>query len=148
MNIKINSIKFNRSLVDGPGVRTVVFLQGCNFKCKGCHNQSTWDVNGGDVYKVKDLATLLKKQSKNRKITISGGEPLLQKEAVKELIDQLEGFDIVLYTSYLIENVPKDILEKIKYIKTGQFVQEKLTTTIAYVGSSNQEFREVEHGKI
>ena len=48
MIVYINSIKFNRSLVDGPGVRTVVFFQGCDLHCKGCQNPSTWDIKAGE----------------------------------------------------------------------------------------------------
>ena len=81
----INAIKFNRSLVDGPGVRTVVFFQGCDLHCPGCQNPSTWDITKGTEVSTEELATLLKKESVNRKVTFSGGEPLMQKEALVEL---------------------------------------------------------------
>ena len=137
----INSIKFNRSLVDGPGVRTVVFFQGCDIRCKGCQNNSTWDMLQGTQMTTEELAKILRLKVLNKKITISGGEPLLQSEALLELVKKLKDFDIAVYTGHKLEEVPKELLENIKYIKTGSFIEEKKTTVIPYVGSSNQEFR-------
>ena len=76
-------------LVDGPGVRYVAFLQGCNMRCKYCHNPDTWDKNAGDELTAKQLfdkAYRYKNYWKNNGgITISGGEPLLQIEFVTEV---------------------------------------------------------------
>jgi anaerobic ribonucleoside-triphosphate reductase activating protein len=141
--IFLNSIKFNRSLVDGPGVRTIVFFQGCDLRCKGCHNKSAWDITKGTEVSVDDLVTLLKREVINKKVTISGGEPLMQKEGLVELAKKLNGFDIAVYTGHEISDVPKELLDNIKYIKTGSFKEELKTTTKPYVGSTNQEFRRV-----
>lgn len=148
MLVYINSIRFNRSLVDGPGVRTVLFFQGCDIHCKGCQNPSSWDIKNGISYDVEELADLLKQKVINKKLTLSGGEPLLQKNAVVELIDKLPDFDIVLYTGHDLDEVPKDILRKINYIKTGAFVEELKTSTTPYVGSTNQTFMKVNHAKM
>ena len=141
MTVYINSIKFNRSLVDGPGVRTVVFFQGCDIHCEGCQNKSTWETEKGEKMEVGELAEILKKNCRNKKITVSGGEPLLQADALIELIKKLKDFDIAVYTGHSLEEVPKEILEGVRYIKTGRFIKEKRTTVIPYVGSSNQQFR-------
>ena len=143
--IYLNAIRFNRSLVDGPGVRTVVFFQGCDLRCPGCQNRSTWDVSKGTEAETSELAALLKKESFNRKVTFSGGEPLMQKEALIELCGMLRDFDIAVYTGHPIEDVPEELLQKIKYIKTGPFIKELRTTVKSYVGSENQEFRRVDH---
>lgn len=143
MKVKLNSILYNRSLVDGPGVRTVIYFQGCDMHCKGCHNKATWDISKGIEYDTKDLAYELKANCVNKKITISGGEPLLQLDALIELLDLLSDFNICLYTGREIESVPTFILDKINYLKTGPFVQELTTTTAPYVGSSNQTFRRI-----
>ena len=117
MLMRINSIRYNNSVVDGPGIRTVLFMQGCDLHCKGCQNQSTWDVNKGKEIEVNDLVDGLNKKVFNKKITISGGEPLMQKEALIELVSQLNdlGFDIVLYTGHQKEDVPSILMKKIKY---------------------------------
>ena len=145
MLMRINSIRYNNSVVDGPGIRTVLFMQGCDLHCKGCQNQSTWDINEGKEIEVNDLADELNKKVFNKKITISGGEPLMQKEALVELVSQLNdlGFDIVLYTGHQKEDVPSILMKKIKYLKTGSFIQELKTTIDPFVGSKNQVFEEI-----
>lgn len=143
MKIVINSIRYDNSLVDGPGIRTDLFLQGCDIQCPGCQNQSTWNIKDGIEIEIKDLVKELKKNMRNNKITITGGEPLYQREALIELINQLYGFDIALYTGHQENDVPDSIKSKIKYLKCGPFIERLKTTIKPFVGSSNQEFKEV-----
>lgn len=85
---KIHSIQ-SLGTVDGPGVRYVVFMQGCNLRCACCHNPDTWNLKGGEDYtaeKVVENACRYKEYfGANGGITISGGEPLLQAEFVKNV---------------------------------------------------------------
>ena len=143
--MRINSIRYNNSVVDGPGIRTVLFMQGCDLHCKGCQNKSTWNINKGIEIDVDDLINELNKKVFNKKITISGGEPLMQKEALIELINKLSdlGFDIALYTGHQKEDVPSILIKKVKYLKTGNFIQKLKTTIKPFVGSENQVFEEV-----
>ena len=143
--MRINSIKYNNSHVDGPGIRTVLFMQGCDIRCKGCQNKTTWDINKGKEVSIDELVDELKTKVFNRKITISGGEPLMQKEELIKLVNKLyaEGFDIALYTGHSRKDVPEELIRKIRYLKTGSFIQELKTTTKPFVGSSNQVFEEV-----
>ena len=143
--IRINSIMKNPSLCDGPGYRTVVFLQGCNFHCEGCHNKSTWDINKGTLIETKELAKLLRESVNNKKVTISGGEPLLQKDALLELFEELKDFDLCLYTGHEIEEVPEEIIKYLKYIKVGRFILEQRTSTQPFIGSTNQKFVRIHH---
>ena len=87
----------------------------------------------------------LKKKVFNKKITISGGEPLMQEEALIELVTKLNdlNFDIALYTGHTRDEVPSEIISKLKYLKTGNFIQELKTTIKPFVGSENQIFEEV-----
>ena len=75
--------------VDGPGVRYVVFMQGCPLRCACCHNPDTWDINGGKTYSATQVVDNALKYSDyfgdKGGITLSGGEPLMQAEFVKEL---------------------------------------------------------------
>ena len=143
--IYINSIMKNPSLCDGLGYRTVLFLQGCDLQCIGCQNKSTWDLTKGIKKDVKVLAQELRKKCFNKELTISGGEPLMQTGALRELLEELKDFDLCLYTGHELNEVPQSILTYLKYIKVGRFVQELRTTTKPFVGSSNQRFMEVSH---
>ena len=140
MKIVINSLDFKGSLVNGPGIRSLIFMQGCDRMCEGCHNTSTWDISEGTPYEISDLIGIVKERCLNRKITITGGEPLYQKEALMELIRGLDGFNICLYTSYEKEDVPVEILNRINYLKVGKYDSRCRTTTTPYYGSKNQKF--------
>ena len=150
MIMYINSIRYNNSVVDGPGIRTVLFMQGCDIRCKGCQNQSSWDMKKGKEIEVNDLASELNKKVFNKKITISGGEPLMQKDALIELLIKLKkyDFDITLYTGHVKEEVPKEIIKKVNYLKTGNFIEKLKTTVKPFVGSTNQIFEEVNNETI
>lgn len=145
--LRVNSIMKNPSLCDGHGYRTVLFLQGCNLRCKGCQNKSTWDIEKGDLVDSHDLALAIREQCVNKKLTISGGEPLLQAEELIDLLEELKDFDLCLYTGHQIQDVPESVLKYLKYIKVGPFIEELKTTTKPYVGSKNQEFMEVKHNE-
>ncbi len=87
---RIHSIE-SMGLVDGPGVRTVVFMQGCNLRCAYCHNPDTWKRDGGTVTDAKELINKLIKykpyyKSSGGGVTFSGGEPLLQPEFLLEML--------------------------------------------------------------
>lgn len=77
-------------LVDGPGVRTVVFLQGCRMRCRYCHNPETWSMSGGEEWSAKDLFNRVYRYrtywKNNGGITVSGGEPLLQIDFLLEFL--------------------------------------------------------------
>ena len=79
----------------------------------------------------------IKNKTPQKKITITGGEPLEQKEALVKLLNKLDGFDIGLYTSYSIDSIDESILKKLRFIKTGKFeVSKKINHS--FYGSSNQ----------
>ncbi len=146
LEIRINSIDYSGSIVDGPGVRTILFVQGCLQRCEGCHNQSTWDIEGGQLRSIEEIVQELKEKCSNKKITISGGEPLLQYPAILELVKKLPNFNMALYTGYEFEDVPKEILPYLKYIKVGRFEKESRTTITPFIGSGNQKFIDLKAG--
>lgn len=80
--------------VDGPGIRFVIFMQGCHLKCKYCQNRDTWDINGGTEYTVEEIYNKVMRYKNyiipNGGVTISGGEPLLQTEFLIELFKMLK----------------------------------------------------------
>ena len=84
--------------VDGPGVRFVVFMQGCSLKCKYCQNRDTWDLHGGTTYSAQELIEKILRYKNyimpNGGVTISGGEPLLQAKFLIELFTELKKYNI------------------------------------------------------
>ena len=102
--------------VDGPGIRFILFMQGCSLRCKFCHNRDTWDCKGGTEYTVDEIFEKILKYknyfiASNGGVTISGGEPLLQADFVIELLKKLKqaGINTAIDTSGMF-----DITEKIK----------------------------------
>ncbi len=105
--------------VDGPGIRFVVFMQGCNLRCGCCHNPDTWDIKGDTQYTPAELLDKVKRYKtyfgKDGGITVSGGEPLLQSRFVAELfrLCKEEGINTCLDTSGSILN--GSVKELLKY---------------------------------
>lgn len=103
--------------VDGPGIRFVVFMQGCPLRCAYCHNPDTWEIGKGKSWETDELMREIIKYKRYIKgVTVSGGEPLLQIEFVKELFEKVksEGLDTCIDTSGVVfdKNNP-EIIEKI-----------------------------------
>lgn len=121
--------------VDGPGVRFVVFLSGCNLRCKCCHNPDTWDIKGGKEYTAEEIVDKAKRFKeyfgKEGGITLSGGEPLLQSGFAREIFTlcKKEGINTCLDTSGSVINDNTDdllnvtdrILLDIKYTNDKQY---------------------------
>jgi anaerobic ribonucleoside-triphosphate reductase activating protein len=89
---------------------------------------------------VPALADLIRRGTPNRRLTISGGEPLEQVDAVRALLKELPDFDIVLYTGMEEDDVPEDVLARVQYLKVGPYRAELSHTMLPFVGSSNQRF--------
>ena len=90
---KVHSIE-SFGTVDGPGIRFVLFLQGCHLQCKYCHNRDTWDINGGEYKSLDDIFEKIMKYKNyiypNGGVTVTGGEPLLQVKFLIELFEKLK----------------------------------------------------------
>ena len=117
MTGRVHSIQ-SLGTVDGPGVRFVVFFQGCNLRCKCCHNPDTWDMAGGKEYTADEIVQKVVRFKEyfgmEGGITLSGGEPLLQPEFAKEIFEKCRenGINTCLDTSGSVLNQKvKDLLE-------------------------------------
>lgn len=133
------------SIVDGPGFRYTIFLQGCSHHCKGCHNPATWDFNGGKEMAVCDIVEGVKKAYYIDGVTISGGEPLDQAESLVKLMSNLKDLDyhIILFSGYTFEQIIDDekkriCIEKADVLIDGEFMEELRTLELRFRGSSNQ----------
>lgn len=106
--------------VDGPGIRFVIFLQGCHLQCKYCHNRDTWDMNGGSYKSLDEIfETVIRYKpyfnSSNGGVTVTGGEPLLQVKFLLELFKKLkdEKIHTCIDTSGMV-NLTEDVKEVLK----------------------------------
>ena len=135
------------SIVDGPGIRYVVFTQGCPHHCPGCHNPQTHSFEGGTVTDTDDLISKLKANPLLKGITISGGEPFCQPLAAAELAHAAHecGKDVMVYTGYTFEQLlsgnvenAMDLLKDTDVLVDGRFEQEKKSLLLKFKGSSNQ----------
>ena len=116
---KVHSIE-SFGAVDGPGIRFVLFLQGCNLECKYCHNRDTWDINSGKYESLDDIFNKIIRYKNyicpNGGVTVTGGEPLLQVKFLIELFKKLKEEDIhtCIDTSGMVA-ITDDIKELLKY---------------------------------
>ena len=107
--------------VDGPGIRFVLFLQGCYLQCKYCHNRDTWDLKGGEPKSLDDILEKIKRYKNYMMlsgggVTVTGGEPFLQAKFLIELFKKLkeEGIHTCIDTSGIVA-ITDDIKELLKY---------------------------------
>lgn len=116
---KVHSIE-SFGTVDGPGIRFVLFLQGCHLECKYCHNRDTWDINGGEYKSVDDIMEKVIDYKNyiipsGGGVTVTGGEPLLQVKFLIEFFKRLkkEGINTCIDTSGMVA-LTEDIKEVLK----------------------------------
>lgn len=143
------------SLVNGPGIRYVIFTQGCPHKCFGCQNPETWDVEGGVLVQPSTIwLSIIDHVRTLDGITISGGEPFLQEEDLLILMKWIrgtkltEGLDVWLYTGYEWEDIKGRPLTKlVDVVVTGRFQQANKVKGKLY-GSSNQKVIDTKTGEV
>lgn len=133
------------SIVDGPGIRYTIFVQGCPIQCKGCHNPETHDTTGGKVFKVEDLYKDIKANPLVKGVTFSGGEPTMQHIALGRLASMLkeDGYHIMMFSGFLFENLIKHtemmpLFTNVDILVDGPFILDKRTLDMKYRGSKNQ----------
>lgn len=131
------------SVVDGTGIRDVIFVQGCGHHCKGCHNPQTWNYEGGEHRFVGDIVKELSDSSNN--ITISGGEPLNQLASLFRLVQMIRKTSnkrIWLYTGYTVKEpfakFWRQLARYVDVVVDGEFVEEAKNTDLVFRGSTNQ----------
>lgn len=139
------------SIVDGEGIRTVIWTQGCPHGCKGCHNPSTHDFDGGALVPVEEIIEELKQLKGQDGITLSGGDPFSQSKACADIAKYAKdlGLNIWCYTGYTFEEILKNkehykLLEQVDVLVDGKFELEFRSLDLQYKGSSNQRIIDVQ----
>ena len=142
------------SIVDGPGLRAVIWTQGCGHHCKGCQNPQTWDFNGGGLVPIKEVLKAIDETEYQTGLTFSGGDPMYQPEACNEIAKYArgKGMNIWVYTGYTWEEVLKlaedkpiymEFLKNTDVLVDGRFKLKERDLTILFRGSRNQRLIDV-----
>ena len=139
------------SIVDGPGIRTTIFSQGCPHHCKGCHNPETWAFGCGTDISVEAIVDIVKSNPLCKGVTFSGGEPFSQAAAFAKLAVLLkaEGYEVASYSGYTFEELlegseaQQQLLSVIDILIDGRFLLEQKSLEIAFRGSRNQRILDV-----
>ena len=138
------------SILDGSGIRTVIWFQGCLHNCKGCQNPETHDMNGGMVVDIDEIKMKLKNLKYQSGITLSGGDPFFQPEAALEIAKFAKsiGLNVWAYTGFTYEALlsDKSRLDLLKYVDVlvdGKFMIDKKSLNCKFRGSTNQRLIDV-----
>ncbi len=135
------------SIVDGPGIRTVLWFQGCPHRCFGCHNPETHDFTSGKLFSITEVLNTLGDLKFQDGITFTGGEPLQQPKAVLAIAEKYHDKNLWLYTGYDFQEILfmseendeiKQLLKYLDVIVDGKFDLRKKSLNESFKGSSNQ----------
>lgn len=131
------------TIVDGPGLRTSVYLAGCEHRCPGCHNPSTWDFDAGHEMSEDELVKAVVDSGLN--VTLTGGDPVYSCPEVTGVARRLKevGLNVWLYTGFTIEQLlemapARELLRWVDVVVDGPFVEALRDTELRFRGSSNQ----------
>jgi len=141
---------YHDSVVDGEGLRTVIFFAGCPHHCKGCHNPESWNKENGKIMSIDEIV----KEALNplTDITLSGGDPFFQANAVTKIARQLKalGKNIWAYTGWTLEEIVNsgdsdklELLATIDVLVDGPFILKERDLTLSFRGSKNQRIIEL-----
>jgi len=144
-------------MLNGPGLRVVLWVAGCSHGCKNCQNPITWDINGGllfDESAKEEIFRELDKEHVNG-ITLSGGDPLhiRNRHEISNLIDEIKEKypekTVWVYTGYQYEDVKElSLINKIDALVDGRFVEDLKDEDLEWRGSKNQKIYFLKEGKI
>lgn len=135
------------SIVDGPGFRYVLFVQGCPHRCPGCHNPESHDFEGGTDMTAEEVFADIMKNPHLRGVTFSGGEPFEQVPALLKLAGMIKeaGLSLMSYSGYTLEELrgrqdaeTDELLGMLDILVDGRYVESLRNLTLIYRGSENQ----------
>lgn len=149
MKIRLAADLQTDSIVDGEGIRTVLWTQGCKHNCPGCHNPETHSFEKGVLVDTEDLKKEILAIKNQDGITLSGGDPMFQPEASLDIAKfcQENGLNVWCYTGFTFEELlkaaktnttVKELLENIDVLVDGKFVLEEKSLNLYFKGSKNQ----------
>ena len=136
--------------VDGPGLRTSIYLAGCTHHCHGCHNPDSWDPQGGEERTLDELMQVI--AYNEAPVTLSGGDPLQQPQNVGRLVHRIKqelGFNVWCYTGYTWQQIIasptlREAVSEMDVVVDGPFVQAQRELGLRFRGSTNQRMIDVQ----
>lgn len=140
------------SIIDGEGIRTVIWFQGCFHKCPGCHNPETHDLNGGVEYDLEEIIKQIKALKYQQGITLSGGDPFFQAEPAVKIAKAAKeaGLNVWCYTGFTFEEIMNcndkakiELLSNVDVLVDGKFILAKKSLACKFRGSTNQRIIDV-----
>ncbi len=146
MDIRIFGVEGD-SIVDGPGMRTAVFTQGCIHNCPGCHNPESHDPNGGKVYDTEKIINFAAENPLCDGLTLTGGDPFYQPVPCAVIAEEVKklGMNVWTYTGYTWEQIMESgnedfmrLLRATDVLVDGRFELDKRSLELKFKGSSNQ----------
>jgi len=133
------------SIVDGPGLRFVLFLQGCPIHCPGCQNPQTWDPDGGTMVSSAEILEKICADPIVHGVTFSGGEPFEQAAALLPLAGELKrrGYHLMAFSGHTLQQLLRredclKLLELLDLLVDGPFIEEQRSLDLRFRGSRNQ----------
>ncbi len=153
MKIRVAGIT-HESIVDGPGLRTVIWGQGCPHACPGCHNDHTQPAEGGEEVELTAIYQQLDDSFLAQGVTLSGGEPFMQPEAFAQIAQyaKQKGMDVWCYTGYTWDRLLEmakaqpaigELLKAIDVLVEGPFIIAEKNLNLMFRGSGNQQIIDV-----
>ena len=154
MKIRLAAYLQPDSIVDGEGIRTVIWTQGCPHNCLGCHNPETHDINGGALVDLEEVYEIIDSLEGQDGVTFSGGDPFMQPKECTEIARycRSKGLNIWAFTGFTFENLLllsekkkeiMDFLNEIDVLIDGKFELAKKSYNCIFRGSSNQRIIDV-----
>ncbi len=155
MQIRLSGPLEHDSIVNGDGLRAVLWTQGCPNHCKGCQNPETWDLDGGFLVEIDEIKERLSKFKGQAGLTFCGGEPFVQPEACKEIADWVRkelGWNVWSFSGFTYEKIKEkggahwEFLKSLDALIDGPFILEQRDISVKFRGSRNQRLLHLEHG--
>ncbi len=136
--------------VDGPGLRTSIYMAGCNHHCPGCHNPASWNPQGGEERSLDELMQVI--AYNEAPVTLSGGDPLQQPDGTRDLISRIKhelGYNVWCYTGYTWEEIVNDpklfkVVQELDVLVDGPFKMAERDISLRFRGSRNQRLIDVQ----
>lgn len=155
MQIRLSGPIERDSIVNGDGLRAVLWTQGCPNHCPGCQNPETWDFEGGFLVDIEEVKNELRALKGQTGITFCGGEPFVQPEACKEIADFCRnelGWNVWSFSGFTYEEIEKyggaawEFLKSLDALIDGRFVLAERDLSLKFRGSRNQRILHLEYG--